>query len=120
MQADETVGGDRASTRDPGLTSGTPAEPTTGELARIEAVLDQAFPRSDEPRPHDPGRDDPDPDDDVTFFDVNVTEGDLPAAGSPGTSDSPSSRPAPRPDWPRPERGWFLGRRPRRGQPPPR
>jgi 1-acyl-sn-glycerol-3-phosphate acyltransferase len=116
MQADETFGGDRASTRDLGLTSGTPAEPTTGELARIEAVLDQAFPRSDDPGPDDTGPDD----DDVTFFDVNVTEGDLPAAGSPGTSDSPSSRPAPRLDRPRPERGWFLGRRPRRGQPPPR
>jgi 1-acyl-sn-glycerol-3-phosphate acyltransferase len=111
MQADETVGGDRASTRDLGRTSGTPAEPTTGELDRIEAVLDQAFPRSDDPGPDD---------DDVTFFDVNVTEGDHPAAGSPGTSDSPSSRPAPRLDRPRPERGWFLGRRPRRGQPPPR
>ena len=115
MQPDETHGGDRASTRDVGRTSGTPAEPTTGELARIEAVLDQAFPRSDKPEP-----DDPDDDDDVTFFDVDVTGGDLPAGGSPGTSDSPSSRPAPRSDRPRPERGWFMGRRPGRGQPPPR
>ena len=114
MQPDETLGGDRAPTRDLRRTSGTPAEPTTGELARIEAVLDQAFPRSDKPEPDDPD------DDDVTFFDVDVTGGDLPAGGSPGTSDSPSSRPAPRSDQPRPERGWFMGRRPRRGQPPPR
>ena len=116
MQADEKLGEDRAHTRDSRPTSGTPAEPTTGELARIEAVLDQAIPRSEEPRSDDAGPDD----DDATFFDLNVTEGDRPAAGSQGTSDSASSRPAPRPDRPRPERGWFMGRRPRGGQPPPR
>ena len=123
MQPDGTFGGDRASTRDLGRTSGTPAEPTTGELARIETVLNQAIPSSDKPGPDDPGpeeKEEDGDDDDVTFFDANVTEDDLPAAGPPGASDSPSSRPAPRPDRPRPERGWFLGRRPRRGQPPPR
>ncbi|MCW3043591.1 MAG: phospholipid/glycerol acyltransferase [Actinobacteria bacterium] len=91
----------------PDETSGTPAEPTAGELARIEALLDKAFPRHDDPGPGDPGDD--------AFFEVNVVEGDPPAEGSPETSESP---PATRPDRPLAERGWFLTRRPRRGQPP--
>ena len=127
QQPDETLGANRASTRDFLPTSGTPAEPTTGELARIEAVLDRAIPRSDEPSPDGPGPDTtragPDATRagrDATFFDADVTEGDLPAADLPGTSDSPSSPPAPRPDRSPAERSWFLSRRPRRGQPPPR
>src|ERR1700730_2539808 len=91
----------------PDETAGTPAEPTAGELARIEALLDKAFPRHDDPGPGDPGDD--------AFFDVNVVEGDPPAEGSPETSESPA---ASRPDRPPAERGWFLTRRPRRGQPP--
>jgi hypothetical protein len=86
---------------------GTPDEPTAGELARIEALLDRAFPRHDDPGPGDPGDD--------AFFDVNALEGDPPVEGSPDTSESP---PATRPDRPPAERGWFLTRRPRRGQPP--
>ena len=95
----------------PGV-EGTPAEPTAGELARIEAVLDEAFPRPDEPDP------DEGPDEGMGFFDVNAVEGDLPAPSSPGPSGSPSAPPTPRPDRPPTERGWFLARRPRRGRPP--
>jgi hypothetical protein len=91
----------------PGI-EGTPPEPTAGELARIEAVLDQTFPRPDEP----------DPDEDTAFFDVENVKGDLPAPRSPGPAGSPSAPPAPRPDRPPTERGWFLARRPRRGHPP--
>jgi hypothetical protein len=95
----------RAYTRDFDLTAGTPAEPTPDELARIEAVLDQTF-----CRPEDPNSDEK-----VTFFDAEVVEGDLPADESSGPT---SPRPPSRPDRSPAERGWFLSRRPRRGQHP--
>jgi hypothetical protein len=98
----------RAYSRDFYLTEGTPAEPTPDELARIEAVLDQTFPRPD----------DPSSDDDLTFFDAEVVEGDLPADDSPEATGPTSPRPPSRPDRPSAERGWFLSRRPRRGQHP--
>jgi hypothetical protein len=96
----------------PGV-EGTPPEPTAGELARIEAVLDEALPKPDDPRPDDPGADD-----ELAFFDVETVEGDVPAPGSAAASGSPSPPPGPRPDRPPAERGWFLARRPRRGHPP--
>jgi 1-acyl-sn-glycerol-3-phosphate acyltransferase len=113
MQPEITEGGERigdfaAYTRDFDLTEGTPAEPTPDELARIEAVLDQAF----------PGADDPKSDDDDTFFEVDVVEDDLPPEDSPEAPGPASPRPGPRPDRPPVERGWFLARRARRGHPP--
>jgi hypothetical protein len=95
----------RAYTRDFDLTGGVPAEPTPDELARIEAVLDQAFPRAADPKS----------DDDVTFFDAEILEDEHPAEESPGPAPP---RPPSRPDRPPTERGWFLSRRPRRGLPP--